>query len=158
MQVTFKVFRLNPEKDTLPHYQAFELDMPKGATVLDGLREIKDHHDGSLTYRRSCRSAICGSCGVCINGHSMLACRMQIVNVMDGGTVAVEPLRYQKIIKDLVVDRTPFWESYAKIKPWVVPASDNLPEKENLVSPQEVAAFGDAEPVSSAASVTHPVP
>jgi succinate dehydrogenase / fumarate reductase iron-sulfur subunit len=145
MQVTFKVFRLNPEKDTQPHYQAFELDMPKGATVLDGLREIKDHHDGSLTYRRSCRSAICGSCGVCVNGHSMLACRTQISSVMDGGTLTVEPLRYQKIIKDLVVDRTPFWESYARIKPWVVPASDRVPEKENLISPQEVAAFGDAE-------------
>jgi succinate dehydrogenase / fumarate reductase iron-sulfur subunit len=143
MQVAFKVFRLDPEKDGLPHYQTFELDMPKGATVLDGLREVKDHYDGGLTYRRSCRSAICGSCGVCINGHSMLACRTQIGDVMDGGTVTVEPLRYQKIIKDLVVDRSPFWENYARIKPWVVPGE--APEKENLISPQEVAAFGDAE-------------
>jgi succinate dehydrogenase / fumarate reductase iron-sulfur subunit len=145
MQVTFKIFRLNPEKDALPHYQTFELDAPKGATVLDGLREIKDHHDGSLTYRRSCRSAICGSCAVCVNGHSMLACKTQISDVMDGGVVTVEPLRYQKIVKDLVVDRSPFWENYARVKPWVVPDSTNLPEKENLISPQEVAAIGGAE-------------
>jgi succinate dehydrogenase / fumarate reductase iron-sulfur subunit len=146
MQVTFKIFRCNPEQGAKPYYQNFTFEMRQGATVLDGLVEIKNYHDGNLTFRHSCHSAICGSCAMCINGHSSLACKTQIGEVAKGGTVIVEPLRYQRVIKDLVVDSSPFWDKYATIRPWVVPAPTvPPPEKEYRITPEEVTATGAAE-------------
>jgi len=68
MKTTFKIYRFNPESAQKPHYDTFKVDVEKGQTVLDVLGEIKAHHDGSLVFRRSCRSGICGSCAMQING------------------------------------------------------------------------------------------
>ena len=74
---TFKIKRFNPEKQPEPYFEEFQLDIPDGATLLDCMNQIKWTLDGSLSYRMSCRSAICGSCAVKSNGHALLACQRQ---------------------------------------------------------------------------------
>ncbi len=143
--VTFRIKRFDPEKDRKPHFQEFRFELQPGMTVLDSLLYIKAEIDGSLTFRYSCRSAICGSCAVRINGRNRLACKTQVEPLLDRkGRLTIEPLPYLPILKDLVVDQTAFWEQYEHVKPWLVPP-DEVPEKEFRVSPEEVAAFEDAE-------------
>jgi succinate dehydrogenase / fumarate reductase iron-sulfur subunit len=114
-------------------------------TVLDALHQVKTEEDGSLTYRRSCRHAICGSCAMLVNGSNRLVCKTPLKDVVDGkGRVTIRPLPYLPIIKDLVVDRTSFWEQYLRVKPWLIPP-DDVPEKEFRVSPEEVEALNNAE-------------
>jgi succinate dehydrogenase / fumarate reductase iron-sulfur subunit len=143
--VTVRIQRFNPDEDRKPHLQDFQLEMTPGTTVLDALHEIKTHQDGSVTYRRSCRHAICGSCAMNINGVNTLACNTPLREVLDrNDRVTIRPLPYLPIIKDLVVDRTSFWEQYERVKPWLIPPAQ-LPEKEFRVSPEEVNALNNAE-------------
>jgi succinate dehydrogenase / fumarate reductase iron-sulfur subunit len=140
-----RIQRFNPETDTKPHLQEFEVELQPGTTVLDALHEIKSHQDGSLTYRRSCRHAICGSCAMHVNGKNELVCKAPLKDRLDRkGRVTIRPLPYLPVIKDLVVDRTSFWEQYQRVKPWLVPP-ENVPEKEFRMSPEEVAALRNAE-------------
>jgi len=144
-QVTFRIQRFNPEKDAQPYFQEFKLDLVPGMTILDGLHEIKGHQDGTLTFRRSCRSAICGSCAMRVNGANMLVCRTQVKDKLGrDNTITIQPLPYLPIIKDLVVDRSDFWRQYAAIKPWLVP-KEPVPEKEYRITPEQVAALNRAE-------------
>jgi succinate dehydrogenase / fumarate reductase iron-sulfur subunit len=144
-KITVRIQRYNPEIDKKPHLDDFELEAPPGKTILDALHEIKEEFDGSLTFRRSCRHAICGSCAMNINGHNMLACETPLRDQVDNkGRVTIRPLPYLPVIKDLVVDRGTFWEQYRRVKPWLIPP-DNVPDKEFRMSPEEVAALRDAE-------------
>lgn len=128
-----------------PVEQTWELDMPDGATVLDCLEELKGRLDGSLTFRTSCRSAICGTCAVVANGRSILPCRTQAAHLAGrAGRLHLEPLRYLPVIKDLVVDFEPYWRRYEAIVPWVTPPPQQ-PERENRISPAEVERMGIAE-------------
>lgn len=135
-QVEFKILRFNPERDRQPHYQVFRLDHRTGLTILDGLNQIKWFQDGTLTYRMSCRSAICGSCAMFINGRSRLACKTQLDPLLGrDGEVVVEPMRHMRVIKDLVVEMTPFWRKIEQRRPWLIPdSSQPEPEKERLMS------------------------
>ncbi len=143
--VTVRIQRFNPDTDKKPYMQDFQVEMKTGMTVLDALHEIKTHQDGTVTYRRSCRHAICGSCAMHINGRNTLACNTPLKNeVTRKNTVKIGPLPYLPIIKDMVVDRTSFWEEYLRVKPWLIPP-DNIPEKEFRMSPDEVRALRDAE-------------
>jgi len=143
--VTVRIQRFNPEVDKKPHLDEFILTLEPGTTILDTLREIKNEQDGSLTYRRSCRHAICGSCAMNINGKNMLACNQPLNDHLDRkGRITIRPLPYQPIIKDLVVDRSAFWEQYQRVKPWLIPPED-IPEKEFCMSPEEVEALKNAE-------------
>lgn len=140
-----RIQRFNPETDKKPHVQEFEVELQPGSTVLDALHEIKSHQDGSLTFRRSCRHAICGSCAMHVNGKNELVCKAPLKDRLDRkGRVTIRPLPYLPIIKDLVVDRTNFWEQYQRVKPWLAPP-ENVPEKEFRMSPEEVAALRNAE-------------
>ena len=130
----FSIQRYNPEKDTSPYFQDYELEIPQGATLLDCINLIKWTQDGTLTYRMSCRSAICGSCAVKVNGHSLLACKTQVSKVIKDGKVKIEPLGNLEIIKDLVVDFDPFWETIERIRPWLMPDESERPEKERYQS------------------------
>jgi succinate dehydrogenase / fumarate reductase iron-sulfur subunit len=106
---------------------------------------IKGNIDGTLTFRRSCRHAICGSCALNVNGQNMLVCSRPLFEVLNKkNEVTIRPLSYLPVIKDLVVDRTSFWEQYQRVKPWLIPPSSQ-PEKEFRMSPEEVAALNDAE-------------
>jgi len=140
-----RIQRFNPEKDKKPYFENFEITFTRDTTLLDALHEIKSHQDGSLTYRRSCRHAICGSCAMNVNGKNMLVCNSPLQHhLTKNGVVTIRPLPYLPVIKDLVVDRTKFWEQYMRVKPWLISSGED-PEKEYRVSPEEVAALNTAE-------------
>lgn len=117
---TIRVRRFNPNKLNLGIYlEDFELDIKAGMTILDCLLEIKNKQDGSLTFRKSCRSGICGSCAVMINEVARLACKTQATEVIRDGIILIEPLKNLPVIKDLVVDMDDFYEAMEKIDPWL---------------------------------------
>jgi succinate dehydrogenase / fumarate reductase iron-sulfur subunit len=134
MDVKFFVSRYNSESDAKPHLEEFTLEPPPGATLLDCLNLIKWKQDGTLSFRMSCRSAICGSCAMKINGHARLACKTQAADVIVDGQVTVEPLGNLPLIKDLIVDLEPFWASIEKVKPWLVPDETKVYARERLQS------------------------
>lgn len=117
-QVTFKILRYDPKMHKAGVYETFKVDYNDGWTVLDYLNYIKAEIDGTLTYRKSCRSAICGSCAMTINKVNRLACKTQIKDL--GDTVTLAPLKSYPVIKDLVVDMTEFYEKLEAIKPWLI--------------------------------------
>ncbi|MBI5234990.1 MAG: succinate dehydrogenase/fumarate reductase iron-sulfur subunit [Deltaproteobacteria bacterium] len=106
------------------YYQAYTIDARPGMTVLDALLSIFDEQDASLGFRRSCRSAICGSCAMTINGAAKLACSTQIiVEYEKAGALTLEPLANHTPLKDLIVDFNPFWRKMEKIRPYLKPVS-----------------------------------
>jgi succinate dehydrogenase / fumarate reductase iron-sulfur subunit len=120
MRLTFLIQRFNPETDAKPHLEAYRLDVGRGSTVLEALIRIKNELDGSLALRYSCRSAICGSCAMDINGSEKLACRTSVFREWERhGTVTVAPLRNLPLIKDLVADMSPFWSKIRDVTPWL---------------------------------------
>ena len=129
MRLTFTIQRFNPEVDSTSHSQEFRLDVGRGMTVLDALIRIKNECDGSLALRYSCRSAICGSCAMTINGSEKLACRTSLRKELERhGHITVAPLRNLPVIKDLVVDMASFWEKIRDVHPWLVSAARLAPE------------------------------
>lgn len=134
---TFKIFRFNPDVDRKPRFDTFVKNFPKGATVLDALLNIQETEDDGIAFRFSCRSAVCGSCGMLINGAPVLVCRTQLTALI-GDQVLLEPLPNMDIIKDLVVDMKPFWKSYLRIEPWLHANGDHAPVKERLQFPDQV--------------------
>lgn len=149
--ITVRVKRFNPDVDQKPYWDDFQIELTEGKTVLDALEEIKATQDGSLTFRRSCRHAICGSCAMMVNRRNTLVCTKPLKETINEGgffakknTVLIEPLPYLPIIKDLVVDRSVFWQQYEEIKPWLQgPAVQ--PDKEYRMSQGEVEAMEHAE-------------
>ena len=95
--------------------------------------------DDSIAVRYSCRSAVCGSCGMLVNGAPVLACRTQLTSLI-GDQVLIEPLPNMEIVKDMVVDMKPFWEAYRRVEPWLHVNGDR-PEKERLQSPAAVTSL-----------------
>jgi len=131
---TFKVYRYNPDDESNPTVDSFDVDLDAcGPMVLDALIKIKDEADSSLTFRRSCREGICGSCAMNVDGTNTLACLKAIDDVE--GDVAIYPLPHQHVIKDLVTDFTQFWAQYESIQPWLQ-SSSPAPEKERLQDPE----------------------
>src|SRR3989441_11892325 len=120
MRLTFTIQRFNPEVDSIAHPQEIRLDVGRGMTVLDALIRIKQECDGSLALRYSCRSAICGSCAMTINGSEKLACRTSLRKELERhGVINIEPLRHLPVLKDLAVDMRSFWGKVQAIEPWV---------------------------------------
>jgi succinate dehydrogenase / fumarate reductase iron-sulfur subunit len=139
MQKTFKIWRGESKKG---EYREYAVEIQPGWTVLDALNEIKWNQDGTLTYRRSCRHGICGSCAMKINGINDLACEKQIGDIK-ASTIFVEPLPGFKVLKDLVVDMEPFFQLLAEIKPYLI--NDNPPpDKERIQMPEEFAPIATA--------------
>ncbi|MFQ5931595.1 MAG: succinate dehydrogenase/fumarate reductase iron-sulfur subunit [Nitrospiraceae bacterium] len=120
MRLTFTIQRYNPEADVHPHEEQFRLEVGRGMTVLESLIRIKNEQDGTLSFRYSCRSAICGSCTMEINGAEKLACRTSVRKELERhGEIAVAPLKNLPVIKDLVVDMSSFWEKVRDVTPWL---------------------------------------
>ncbi|GAB6263789.1 succinate dehydrogenase/fumarate reductase iron-sulfur subunit [Photobacterium sp. CCB-ST2H9] len=133
------ILRYDPEQDTEPHMQSFSVPFDETMSVLDALNHVKDHLDKHLTYRCSCRMAICGSCGVMVNGVPKLACKSFLRDYPDG--VTIEPLANFPIEKDLVVDMTPFIERLEAIKPYLI-GNDRTPEDgTNLQTPAQMDIY-----------------
>jgi succinate dehydrogenase / fumarate reductase iron-sulfur subunit len=140
-----RIQRFNPDADQKPYLDTFVLPVMPDTTILDALEAIKADQDGTLTFRRSCSHAICGSCALNVNGHNRLACNQPVLSYMDRKKrLTLRPLPYLPILKDLVVDRARFWQQYQRIKPWLVPPA-NAPATEYRVLPAEVEALRNAE-------------
>ena len=120
MQVTFKILRYNPEKDTEPKYQEYTIEASENMTVLDCLHRIKWELDGTLAFRRSCAHGVCGSDGIRINGKNRLACSILLKDLNYKKTITIDPLPAMPIIKDLVLDMTDFYDKYAAVKPYLI--------------------------------------
>ena len=118
-QIKFRVQRYDPEKGNRPHFQEFMVPCSRGMTVLDGLIYIKENLDSTIAFRTSCRMAICGSCGMLVNNYPHLACHTQIEEFCSK-KLTIKPLPNFPIIKDLVVDLIPFFETHKSIKPYVL--------------------------------------
>ena len=122
------VYRWNPSNNQNPRIDTFEVDLNEcGPKVLDILFKIKNEIDPTLTFRRSCREGICGSCAMNIDGVNTLACTKSIDDVK--GDIKISPLPHQPVIKDLVPDLTNFYEQHKSVQPWLKTKSDQ-PEKE----------------------------
>ncbi|HBA55581.1 succinate dehydrogenase/fumarate reductase iron-sulfur subunit [Syntrophorhabdus aromaticivorans] len=118
-----------------PHFESYRVRIIPGLTILTILLRIRDEIDGTLAFRSSCRSAVCGSCAMVINGKIDLACRTQAAS-FGTNTIILEPLPNLQIIKDLVVDMTPFWRMYEKVKPYLIRKNPD-PDKEVPQSDEE---------------------
>ncbi|MFP4531875.1 MAG: succinate dehydrogenase iron-sulfur subunit [Desulfobacterales bacterium] len=142
MQITLKIRRFNPETDQSPYDQEFTVSAEPTDRVLDLLMYIKQHEDGSLGFRKSCAHGVCGSDAMRINGKDRLACKTLVRDVAesDGAVIAIEPLRYFKIQRDLIVDQVPFFERYRSVKPYLI-NEEPVAEKERIQSPEERKAF-----------------
>jgi succinate dehydrogenase / fumarate reductase, iron-sulfur subunit len=158
-EYTLKIRRYQPESGEGPFWEEFDVELEESLSVLDGILQAKDREDGSLAVRCSCRAAICGSCGVKINGESTLACKTQIGHAHaaanrrgsngDRGTpgsgaeevprpIVVEPMGNMPVIKDLVVDmESTHWTKIRRVTPWLLPAGDP-PEREYVVPPESM--------------------
>ena len=129
---TFKVYRWNPDDGQNPRMDEFEIDLKAcGPMVLDALIHIKDTVDPSLTFRRSCREGVCGSCAMNIDGMNTLACTKAIEDV--SGDVCINPLPHMPVVKDLVPDLSVPYAQLAAIEPWIKTESP-APSRERLQS------------------------
>ena len=132
---TFEVYRWNPDDGRNPRLNSYEVDLDTcGPMVLDALIKIKNEIDATLTFRRSCREGICGSCAMNIGGTNTLACTQPIGDIR--GDVKIYPLPHMEVVKDLVPDQTYAYAQYALIEPWLKTATPT-PERERLQSPED---------------------
>ena len=132
----FRIYRWDPDKRENPRYDTFEVDLDHcGPMVLDALIKIKNEIDPTLTFRRSCREGICGSCSMNMNGKNGLACTTALEEI--SGEVRITPLPHMEVVKDLVPDFTHFYAQYASIKPWLQTVTPPPSGKERLQSPAE---------------------
>jgi succinate dehydrogenase / fumarate reductase iron-sulfur subunit len=152
-EYTLKVRRYQPESGDAAYWEEFKVDLDPSLSVLDGLLQAKDRDDGSLSVRCSCRAAICGSCGMKINGQSGLGCKTQIGEAqelaekkasvsssMDGETptIVVEPMGNMPVIKDLITDmESTHWTKIRRVTPWLLPHGE-APEREYVVEPESM--------------------
>ena len=137
----FKIYRYNPDIDTNPSYDIFEIDTTKcGPMMLDALIYIKNEIDSSLTFRRSCREGVCGSCAMNINGKNTLACIKPIDEYSSSkNEIYVTPLPHMPVVKDLVPELKQAYLQHQSISPWVEDEVIENPLKERLQSPQDRA-------------------
>ncbi len=132
----FKIYRWNPEDGKNPVIDSFSLDLDQcGPMVLDALIKIKNEIDTTLTFRRSCREGICGSCAMNIDGVNTLACLNAIADIR--GPVQIYPLPHMPVIKDLVPDLTHIYAQYRSVEPWLKTASPPPPDREFPQSVEE---------------------
>ncbi|HEX5122839.1 MAG TPA: succinate dehydrogenase iron-sulfur subunit [Rhodanobacteraceae bacterium] len=135
---TFRVYRWNPDDGENPRIDEYEVDMATcGPMVLDALIKIKNEIDPTLTFRRSCREGICGSCAMNIDGTNTLACTKAIEDCASGD-VRIHPLPHMEVVKDLVPDLTHFYAQYASVKPWLRTETPP-PDRERLQSKEDRA-------------------
>lgn len=136
MKYIFKILRFDPLKDGSPYFEEFSYEIHGKKSVLEALMDIRNEQDCTLAFRYSCREAICGSCGMVINGNFDLACRTTVES-LESSSVVIEPLPNLEIQKDLVVDMDPFWEALHKIDPYIFLGEECL-EKESRVEDWEM--------------------
>ncbi|HEY7694460.1 MAG TPA: succinate dehydrogenase/fumarate reductase iron-sulfur subunit [Gaiellaceae bacterium] len=139
MDVALKIWRFDAETGER-ELRDYEVEAPEWACLLDVLDIVKDQVDGTLSFRKSCRMMICGSCGMRMDGRAVLACKERMLPIVEAGHVPViSAMGNLPIVKDLVVDMGPFWQKMRAMKPWLQPGySEPADEKEFHVSQQQV--------------------
>ncbi len=140
----FIVYRYDPDTGERPRTDTYEVHLKScGPMVLDALIKIKNEIDSTLTFRRSCREGICGSCSMNVNGTNTLACTRNITALK--GDIKIYPLPHMAVVKDLVPDLTHFYAQYASIKPWLHTHSATPPDSERLQSKHDRAKLEGLE-------------
>jgi len=132
--IAIECLRYNPETDSEPRYQTYQVPFNDEMSVLEGLQYIKDHLDGSLTFRWSCRMAICGSCGAMVNGVPALSCESFLRDYHPGG-LRVEPLNHFPVVRDLAIDQSDFLKKLEGIKPYII--NSDVPSEGTFVQKPE---------------------
>jgi succinate dehydrogenase / fumarate reductase iron-sulfur subunit len=145
MNLTLKVYRFNPETDTEPHYDTFNVDAEPNERILDCLNRIRWQQDSSLSFRMSCAHGICGSDGLTINGQSVLACQKLVKDYDYSKELLIEPLKFFDVVKDLIVDLKPFYKRVKSVNPQTAQTlAENGLEKERIQTIEERSKFDDA--------------
>jgi succinate dehydrogenase iron-sulfur subunit len=133
---TLRIRRFDPESGAPPHWEDHGVDLEGHKSVLDGILQVKDREDGSIGIRCSCQAAICGSCGVRVNGQAKLACNTKLQDAQEkarDGAITVEPMGNMPVLKDLIVNMDAVhWKKVQRVVPWLVPEGDP-PEREYVV-------------------------
>jgi fumarate reductase iron-sulfur subunit len=139
--ISLKVLRYLPDTDTEPHFQSYTVPCRDDWVVLDALNYIKDNLDATLSYRWSCHMAVCGSCGMMINGEPKLACHAFLRDYGHRG-IRIEPLDHFPIERDLVIGMDSFMEKLSSVKPYVISKQEKpLSDGEQLQTPLQLMAF-----------------
>ena len=134
----FKIYRYDPDDKKNPRVDTYEIDTSDcGPMILDALLKIKNEIDTSITFRRSCREGICGSCSMNIDGRNALACTKSIDEIK--GDIKIYPLPHMPVIKDLVTDLTDFYKQYESVQPWLQAEEPKDLTTERLQSKEELA-------------------
>jgi succinate dehydrogenase / fumarate reductase iron-sulfur subunit len=142
-EIVFHIYRFNPEANGKPYWQRFIVHAEPGMSVLDGLHQIRETQDPTLSFRHSCRMGVCGSCGMLLNGRPALACSTQVLEITSK-ELTIAPLPNFDIIKDLVPDLTPLFEKHISIHPYMVRKDRGEiwnPSGEFCQSPDELTAY-----------------
>ena len=116
--LTVRIQRFQLDRDPLRWIDTFEIEPRENMNLLEGLLRIQDEEDGTLSFRYSCRGAVCGSCAVKVNGRVVLACRTSVRHLL-GKPVFIEPLPFFPVIRDLIVDMSVFFDHYRRVKPYL---------------------------------------
>jgi succinate dehydrogenase / fumarate reductase iron-sulfur subunit len=135
-EITLKIQRFDPSADKEPYWERFRVPIRPSMTVLDALFEVLNHQDGTLAFRFCCRAGVCGSCAMVIAGKVRLACETQISQFLDLNEIMISPLPHQKVVKDLAVDYTLFFDRLKAVKPYLV-GKEPYPEKEYIQLPKD---------------------
>lgn len=140
--IEIEVLRYRPEEDNEPWTQRYQVPFTHEMSVLEALTYIKDHLDSTLSYRWSCRMAICGSCGMMVNGKPKLGCKTFLRDYKAQGKMRLEPLANFPIERDLVVDMSDFMAKLERIKPYIVPKDElDVCNGETLQTPEQLAKY-----------------
>ena len=141
--VRLEILRYDPEKDSAPRFQSYEVPFQEEWVVLDAINYIKDQLDGTLSYRWSCRMGVCGSCGLMINGTAKLGCSAFLRDYYPN-PIRVEPLEHFPILRDLVVQLDDFMAKLQSIQPWIIRKEEKpVSEGEYLQTPAQHARYKD---------------
>jgi succinate dehydrogenase / fumarate reductase iron-sulfur subunit len=145
MKITLTIQRFNPETDSAPYKQSYELEAGPTDRVLDLLMEVKRTRDGTLAFRKSCAHGVCGSDAMVINGKERLACKTLVQDTVEGeeGEITVEPMKHLTIQRDLMVLQNSFFEKYRSISPFFIPREQPPESGEYIQSREDREAFDD---------------
>jgi len=138
--LALEILRYHPERDDEPRFESYDVPVDHDTSLLDGLRYVKDWLDGTLSFRWSCRMAVCGSCGMMVDGEPQLGCQVFLRDY--AGPIRVEPLAHFPIERDLAVDQSDFLDKLANATTWLVPADEGaLSDGPRRQTPEELERF-----------------
>jgi succinate dehydrogenase / fumarate reductase iron-sulfur subunit len=142
-KITFKIKRFNPVKDQKPYWDTYELDCHEGTTILIAIQDIIAKYDGSVAMRYNCRAGVCGSCAVVVDNKYMLGCET-LVQELNKKVIKIEPLPFYPVVKDLIVDMSPFYEKLLAVDPYLIRDHSKDLQTENLQSPNDYKKIEEA--------------